>query len=662
MFIKIGEMSKINNIYKVCRNVIALIFAIAVAAACQKEEQMPKGGFPINITTVAERVSQFSKTSVNNDLSISWTSGDKLLMLAQTSSNATASTVLDLKEEDAGSKKATFIGTVETPQVPATCYFAYPANASATTINASAGTVSFNYSAQDGSHNPFLVSQAVTYNSSGIECTLNHIGGVLQITVPAGVQSLEIQGNNNEKLSGYTYNLINPNNSSIDDSALPQIILPTSADGGTYYVNMPPVHFEKGFTIIFNGPDGKKMYKSFNYTSGGCNFSQELKGTLIAINVDSFEPYSFAFNPEVSHTYDGAGTLTGSKATISGLTLQGVPQSLVTSYTAQLTNKDGKVVRTYSGTSVPASLTMDVANNWPYLPQGVYTLAQTVTTIYGSTDYTDNVTVGAPTLTATGEAKTSYSYYLAGEIDKANGCDNATIYDITVGARISEAILGNGNYSSLKPQAQYKLDNGTFTDVTNITTTLSSHNFGNVGSQSWSSHTISGKVTFDGGVSAEANTTVQITGLPYSLTFNKNTAGWSIYNYEWASNGYLNLNSNKNDSSRGYAVSPKFNIPNNIKCNYSVYAYYYCSLVGSGSCTIWIEPTSSSSIKSTLSSGHYKSDPKIALPITADFDNNSGQCTFTPNLPFLNISHNLSSATWQTRYVCVKSVTLTYSN
>ena len=104
MFIKIGEMSKINNIYKVCRNVIALIFAIAVAAACQKEEQMPKGGFPINITTVAERFSQFSKTSVNNDLSISWTSGDKLLMLAQTSSNATASTVLDLKEEDAGSK------------------------------------------------------------------------------------------------------------------------------------------------------------------------------------------------------------------------------------------------------------------------------------------------------------------------------------------------------------------------------------------------------------------------------------------------------------------------------------------------------------------------------------------------------------------------------
>ena len=98
MFIKMGEMSQFNNIYKVCRNVITLIFAIAVAAACQKEEQMPQGGFPVKVTTTADNARPLAKTSVNNDLTINWTTGDQLLMVAQTANNGSAATTLSLKE------------------------------------------------------------------------------------------------------------------------------------------------------------------------------------------------------------------------------------------------------------------------------------------------------------------------------------------------------------------------------------------------------------------------------------------------------------------------------------------------------------------------------------------------------------------------------------
>ena len=656
---------------RVLKGLFALFLIAFAAISCEKNESLPQEAFQVRAYTGATVANPLTRTTVNDDLSINWESGEQLSIVAYTSGGVSAVSDLTLKE-GANTERGMFEGTVNISDVPEKCYFIYPASSSRqetqyVSIDAAAGTATFSYDNQTGEHNPYLASTSITYNSSGIDVTLEHIGGVLAVSLPDNIQKITVQGNQGEKLSGYKYNFKN-GTGEVDENGTTSFSVAANGNG-TYYINMPPVAFTKGFTLLLEGPDGAIMYKSFNYGSGGCDFSKSaeagqpataatLKGALIEIDVDSFEPLALTSATTASHTYDGSGTLTGSEVKISGITLQGVPASLVTNYKAELKNSNGTTVREYAGSSVPASdITMNTANNWPYLPQGSYTLTQTITTIYGTTETTSTVTLGAPTLAATTDAKTSYSYYTAGNINQANNCDNSTIYNITVEAKISADILGNSNYASLKPKAQYKIDSGSLSEE--VSMDAASHNFGNISSQSWTSHTITGIVNFDG-ATATATKNVEITGLPYDLTFNNNNAGWSLYNYDWSS-GFLTLDSNKNDNSRGYAISPKFNIPADIKCNYSVYAYYYCSLVSAGNCTIWIEPTSSASTKSQSSSGHYKSSPKIALPITAEFDNNTGALTFSKSSPYLSISHNLTSGTWQSRYVCVKSVTLLYT-
>ena len=582
MFIKMPEMSHISKIYRICIYTFAVIVAGAVTVACQKEEQLPQGGFPIKICTTVQTANQLTKTSVNDDLSINWTSGDQLLMLAQTSSGAAASSTLDLKEEDAGAKTATFTGVVETAQVPASCYFAYPANTN-TSLNASAGTVSFNYASQDGTHNPFLVSPAIAYNSSGIECTLAHIGGVLEVALPSQVKSFVIQGNNGEKLSGYTYNF-NTSSGTIDENALGQITVTLSGTNGICYVNMPPVKFEKGFTIIFNGADGKKMYKSFNYTSGGCDFSQApatgesttyatLKGALVPVDAKEFSEFSpaLASTAQGSHIYSN-DVLTGSQVKISAISLSGVPSSVITGYSATLTNSAGTVVRSYNSSTVPSELTLgsDNNSNWPYLPKGTYTLVQTISTIYGTTTNFENKNVILPApdaITATIDAMTSYSYYLAGNINGANNCDNATIYGISTSVKISSKILGNSNYSNLKPTlASFSLDGNTL-GASAGTSNGDSYGFAyssnNATGQIWAKHNLASSISFDG-ATATANKSVEITGLPYRAHPPKEgewqKASWNV---EFG-NEFLQLGGVSGSGECSATSTFNFNIPSNI--------------------------------------------------------------------------------------------------
>lgn len=587
MFIKMPEMSHISKIYRICIYTFAVIVAGAVTVACQKEEQLPQGGFPVKICTTVQTANQLTKTSVNDDLSINWTSGDRLLMLAQTSSGAAASSTLDLKEEDAGAKTATFTGIVETAQVPASCYFAYPANTN-TTLNASAGTVSFNYASQDGTHNPFLASPAIAYNSSGIECTLAHIGGVLEVALPSQVESFVIQGNNGEKLSGYTYNF-NTSSGTIDENALGQITVTPSGTNGICYVNMPPVKFEKGFTIIFNGADGKKMYKSFNYTSGGCDFSQApatgesatyttLKGALVPVDAKEFSEFSpvLASTAQGSHIYS-SDVLTGSQVKISAISLSGVPSSVITGYSATLTNSAGTVVRSYNSSAIPSELTLgsDNNSNWPYLPKGTYTLVQTISTIYGTTTNFENASVElpAPVLKATIDAKTSYSYYLSGDVATANSLSGSSIYNITVGCNISQNILQNANYTA----TAYAVDHTSSDASVNAQLKSASQNLlAEYAVSQWKEYNLGGYIIFDGVQSDEAAISVHVTGLPYSANPPKNSGDhpWRILTQ--GTRTYINFESSfvhlETDGTNPSIASSAFHIPQNI--NIAIYSKY----------------------------------------------------------------------------------------
>lgn len=682
MFIKMGEMSQFNNIYKVCRNVIALIFAIAVAAACQKEEQMPQGGFPVTVTTTADNARPLAKTSVNNDLTINWTTGDQLLMVAQTANNVSAATTLSLKEEDAGKNEATFIGAVETEEVPSVCYFAYPATADISTAN---GTVSFNYNNQNGTHNPFLVSSTIPYSSQGINATLNHIGGVLAVTIPSSITGITVQGNEGETLSGCKYNF--ETGEATLEGQTSFTISPASV--GTCYINMPPVKFEKGFTLIFTGPDSKKMYKSFNYsTTGGCDFSaaptsgsadaQHLKGALVEIDASQFVPESVSSTALAQHTYNDDGTLTGSSVTLSGITLQGVPNSLVTNYSAELRKGDatsGTLVRSYSSSSLPQASTSITLTDptpsgqtpWPYLPQGSYTLIHKVETIYGTTTSTQTVTVGAPTLKATISAKTSYSYYLAGDIDGANGCDNATIYDITVGCNISQDILNNANYT---PATAYAIDHSSSDASVNAQLTAPSQKLlAEYKVSEWKQYNLGGYVTFDNATSDEATTAVHITGLPYvkDCTINDlKTSGWSIIGSENHNSDYgqemqytyYNIWGGNTGSPRvAQLYTPQFKMPQNKNINVTVAysAVYRQTVIYNKSITVYSGPTISTTAYSQDNSLGISSSNKLAVTANTSYEtsvSNNSMISFYHNNP----KHSTGSQFW----LYLKSVEIKY--
>ena len=554
-----SPLSKKAGILKVA----LLLFTAFAVAACQKEDPMPQGAFPVKVVTCAAPVTSPTRTVVNNDLSISWESGEELSVVAVTSEGGTASSVLTYNG-NASAASAIFEGTVEISEVPDKCYFIYPASGgSGVEINTSAGTVMFSYNNQSGAHNPFLVSGPVAFSTSGISATLNHIGGVLAITLPQRVAGITLQGNDGEKLSGYTYNY-KTGAGEVEANAATSFSVEANG-AGTYYINVPPVNFGKGFSLLLQGPDGT-MYKSFNYTDG-CNFATTLKGALVPIEVGEFTPYALTSTAVISHTYS-SGTLTGSQVQISGVALQGVPSSLVTNYTAKLTNGAGTEVRSYNSTSIPtSSQIMAVSNNWPYLPQGNYTLTQTVTTIYGTTTHTGTVNVGAPTLQATVDAKTSYSYYIGDgvtkDINQANNCDNSTIYDISTEIKISSEILNNGNYS--KPVLNsFKLDGGDYDAVSAGTVSGNAYRFTslNATGQSWASHNFVASFTFDG-VTVEASKKVEITGLPYVANPPKSSE-WSRSGGGYWEDGYAQLSAGGGSAT---ITKGNFHIPSEIKVN-----------------------------------------------------------------------------------------------
>ncbi len=582
-----------NNIYASVRSAksgtgnllkafLLLLIAVMVAVSCEKNDQLPEGQIPVKVSVNASSAKSLTKVALNDDLGMRWQSGDKLSVVAATSEGAAASSVLTLKE-GGNSSTALFEGTLDISEIPSNCCFVYPAyvqdkGTGCISVDVATGIVTFSYGGQSGEHNPYMASDAVAYNSSGINATLQHIGGVLAVTLPDGVANITFQGNNGEKLSEYKYD-IKTGTGEIDGNAAQSFSVAVDA-AGLCYINVPPVKFEKGFTLLLQGTDGKVMYKSFNY-SGGCDFSTApaqgeqvtsacLKGALIELSVDSFEPYGLT-SSEVSwsHTYDGAGALTGTKIEVSGVALNGAPNSLVTSYVAELKNSSGTVVRHYSGSSVAAGThTLPVANDWPYLPKGEYTLELSVTTIYGTASLNKSITVGQPKLAATVSALTSYSYYtgdgVAKNVDQANNCDNGTIYSISTEIKISSEILNNGNYS--KPVLNsFKLDDGDYA-VGSGTVSGNAYRFTglNATGQSWDSHNFIASFTFDG-VKVEASRGVEITGLPYAANPPKSSE-WSRSGGGYWENDYAQLS-----AGGGSATIAKgdFHIPSEIKVNIS---------------------------------------------------------------------------------------------
>lgn len=312
-----------------------------------------------------------------------------------------------------------------------------------------------------------------------------------------------------------------------------------------------------GFPSVFQAADHAIV--TLSLPDPECVTAVEIsKVELVEATVAGTIPLDWLPTPvaTASHVYNAQGLLTGTDITFNnaypGMTWKAV-----------LTDNSGNTVRTVEGTGVLESRGSDNAEGWPYVPTGTYTATYYVM-MDGAMQQTKtaNVSVGEPNITVSTDAYTSYSKYLAGEVDAANACNAYTVYAPQVKVNISRDLILNSRYSrSLTVKLNDNTISGAFddndmeyADQTNLT-------------PSFDAYTLSASVTFDQ-TTATATKNLYITGLPASWT-PPTDADWDVHGtHEW--NGNYNgkdcVRLGQNTTSQPqYITCGKFAIPAGVK-------------------------------------------------------------------------------------------------
>lgn len=366
--------------------------------------------------------------------------------------------------------------------------------------------------------------------------------------------------------------------------------------------------------------------------------------------------FSFGLNAVATHTTDQSGHLNGTKVSLSFGDLSNVPLSLISNWKATLVNATGEVVRSYTTDDFSNTEEMAIENEWPYLPQGNYTLKYSYT-IDGnevSEEATANeaktITMPLPTFEAEVSAQTSYSVYTSQGATAANETDGSGIFDIATTTTISTDILSNEKYSNLL-SVTYSLDSGE-------SSTEESPIFQNL---QWGTRTLTAAAQFDGSDAPTSSVVCEVTGIPYSFNFYDNES--ALNNSSWTKVNVDYTNSKctiQYDGSNGYLISPNFHIPTPLSVDYSIQAQYYRA---------WLINVSSKSID--LQVGVTSTNSSVAtnyITHTCKGDNNTGKSygTYTGTLnlssdfSYISFYHNNANVSGQIDYLCLYEFTLQY--
>lgn len=367
-------------------------------------------------------------------------------------------------------------------------------------------------------------------------------------------------------------------------------------------------------SAVFEGINSLGNESSHEWTV----ISQAVACTKYLIQCDPDIPiFSFGLNAVAEHTTNDSGELNGTKVSLTFGDLSGVPVSLISELNVTLENAEGELVRSYSTDDFNSAGEMLVENNWPYLPQGDYTLRYSYT-IDGEKVSEENteakiVSMPLPVFNAVASAQTSYSIYQSDGASAANNTDGSSIFNVTATASISSEILGNEKYANLL-SVTYSLDTGE-------STTEESPVFENL---KWGKRTLTAFVMFDKG-SAASSVECDVTGIPYYISFNGNT---NPENWILSNNGKCGdrLTLKKSEA---YALSPKFHIPMDLGVTVVLNAYAYGgSWPYNYKPTVSIHPSEvgiNSTVVTTLKGS-------IQVPGTASFNDISTTFTLTDNV------------------------------
>ena len=389
-----------------------------------------------------------------------------------------------------------------------------------------------------------------------------------------------------------------------------------SSDGGTTWSSVAPVPVQGAKTEcwLISDLDVDKTYMIKAVYGGMETESWEFKPSTPAPVTDF----------TISHDYPD-NVLTGSTVTISGTNVSYTEmlKGLITDRGVKVVNSASTVVRTLSGAETGSS---GATKEWPYLPQGDYTLnsffkigAEEV--IYSTSS---PKTSPAPKLTVTAYAETSYSRYTSSDQtlkSKANEAGTGDkVMNIQGKVSISDDILGNPKYSELI-EASLMYDNTTEL-LSDKVVSKNIFTAADQTGQSWQDHTVNASFTFDG-VSVDQAITCHVTGIPYSISFYKNVipSGWTL------SNNGKSYNRLVLKRGEAYAITPSFHIPGNISATATLSAYAYRGSVGDYKPTVSIN-VSDNGVNSTVN----KTLSGVSnLPYQATYTDVSSNLSFTSN-------------------------------
>ncbi len=287
--------------------------------------------------------------------------------------------------------------------------------------------------------------------------------------------------------------------------------------------------------------------------------------------------FSFGLNAVATHTTDQSGHLNGTKVSLSFGDLSNVPLSLISNWKATLVNATGEVVRSYTTTDFSNTEEMAIENEWPYLPQGNYTLKYSYTidgnevSEEATAAETKTITMPLPTFEAEVSAQTSYSVYTTQGAAAANETDGSGIFDIATTTTISPEILSNEKYSNLL-SVTYSLDSGE-------SSTEESPVFQNL---QWGTRKLTAFALFDGN-SVSSSIDCDVTGIPYKgdytnySPFDNTVNPWiSVGSGEyWEGRGYILFQYYFSTSYNCYVFSPAFKLPTSVDIRYSTKVAYF---------------------------------------------------------------------------------------
>ena len=609
---------------KTNRFILAALFIFA-AVSCQKESFV--GSENTRETEAATIVAgEMTKTSLSGN-DIHWTSDDVIAVYDNLGYRN------EFAIKDAEANYAAFSGEVTsgTTQIYAVYPYQLAGAISGSTVSV---TIPVDQTSKAGSfaeeHN---ISVAKSEKTPGVEAiqnvTFKNVASILKFTVPSYIEDVKsVTFSTSRAIAGAA---------TVDASADAPVAV--VAENGSKSVTMTG-SYPAGSQFMFVLSAGEINGFTVTVVTEKATWSITRRNTVVKFAPGQYKNLGVLELEQVgvsaAHTYS-ENTLTGTTVTVA-LNVPAATQQYASNLKIEVKNAAGTIVRSVSKNSLSASETLAANADWPYLPQGTYTVSGSYKLGSVEKTFSTTFTSPAPTFTVTSNAYTSYTKYTkysANSINEANNCNAKTIYNVNSATiSIADAIMNNSNYTSLKVGV-YKLDGSEQTSS-------------NVINQSIGMHTVHVSYTFDN-VTKEASKACYITGLPYSFTFYKNEEafggeGWTCNGSTgWQSNLFW-LSENALGNSYGWVSSPAINAPAEIKTQIELNTKFYASkLFRFNTMTFYLGVTSNPGVSVNAVSGTNTATNSTSS--TADVRTFSTTLTIPSGIQYISINHDNTTDT-----------------